>query len=167
MTTLTPTTSTIHRFEAAGLGIAPFRVQRVTESIHTVPGCAPRAGSTCDYCGQAIRYVAIIRGADGAEFKVGCDCATKVGDAGNIRAISEFQRQLSAKKAVVRKARERCKILAAIWAFGEDRSLGSDTPHPRGFSGLTQRDAWGWTFYNAGHTGCYKAAREILKTLCH
>lgn len=50
-------TETIHPFEAANLGIAPFRFVGCTENVFVAhPGAVPKAGGSCDYCGNGIRY---------------------------------------------------------------------------------------------------------------
>ncbi len=74
------TVATQHIFEAAGLGLAPFRfvgietdadraaVQREREAsgmCFTTNHC-----TSCDYCSQAIRNAYVIQSADGKRFKV-------------------------------------------------------------------------------------------------
>ncbi len=82
------TPAPIHRFEAAGLGKAPFRVEGFQVSKYQAcPGAPIQAGSSCDYCGQAIMLVFAISSADGRRFKVGCDCVLKTGDAGLANAV--------------------------------------------------------------------------------
>lgn len=75
MTTTTPTR--IHPFEAAGLGLAPFRYVGSEVRLHQVPGCHPKAGASCDFCGTSIALCCLIESADGKRFKVGCDCVAK------------------------------------------------------------------------------------------
>jgi hypothetical protein len=86
--TLTNTTP-VHAFERAGLGEAPFRcVGKYVSLFQACQGAPVRAGSSCDYCGTSIAQVYRIRGADGAEFKVGCDCVAKTGDQGLRRQVN-------------------------------------------------------------------------------
>lgn len=88
-----PAAAPVHRFEAAGLGTAPFTLESFQVSKwQACPGAPIQAGSSCDYCGQAIMLVFVLRGADGRRFKVGCDCVEKAGDAGLINAV-RAQRQ--------------------------------------------------------------------------
>jgi hypothetical protein len=78
MTTTTP----IHPFEKAGLGVAPFRCTRVTVAKYQACHGAPvQPGASCDYCGTGIMNVFWIKGSqpDAAEFRVGCDCVAKTG----------------------------------------------------------------------------------------
>lgn len=78
----------IHRFERAGLGKAPFRVTGYGEYKYQACHGAPiQPGTSCDFCGTACIYVANIRAADGKKFHVGLDCVEKVGDAGMVSAI--------------------------------------------------------------------------------
>lgn len=90
MTNETPIAGKIHRFEAAGLGKAPFVCIGMHEEA-TNDGDCIRAAGTCDYCGTGIRYCFDIRSADGRCFKVGCDCVDKTGDAGLRRQVSEIK----------------------------------------------------------------------------
>lgn len=77
----------VHCFEHAGLGLAPFRVVGYTTSKHQdAPGAPVRPGTSCDYCSTAIMYVCLIQDKNGKQFKVGCDCVERTGDAGMIRA---------------------------------------------------------------------------------
>jgi len=96
--------ATLHRFEAAGLGKAPFRfVDFQVCKWQACPGAPVVAGSSCDYCGQAIMLVFQILSADGRRFKVGCDCVAKVGDAGLMNAVKRARaahsRELSHARA--------------------------------------------------------------------
>ena len=72
-------TMTIHPFEQAGLGMAPFRFVGLTESVYvSAPGAPAQPGTSCDFCGIGIRYVCLIESQDRKQFKVGCDCVRKL-----------------------------------------------------------------------------------------
>ena len=59
--------------------MAPFRCVGFFESKYQACHGAPiQPGSSCDYCAQGIMLVSLIKGADGKEFKVGCDCVAKI-----------------------------------------------------------------------------------------
>ena len=73
MTTL----NTPHPF--SGFGPAPYRICRVREHLHHVPGEYARAGGSCDVCGTGIRWEYTVRADNGVEFVTGCDCAVKAG----------------------------------------------------------------------------------------
>lgn len=100
----------MHRFEIAGLGKAPFRcIGFYVSKFQAIPGdpnCPIQPGSSCDYCSNAIMNVYQIRGADGREFKVGCDCVAKTGDAGLRRQISESKRAHEAEFRAIRKGKK-------------------------------------------------------------
>jgi hypothetical protein len=98
----------IHRFEAAGLGTAPFTVEGMRVMKYQACQGAPiQPGSSCDYCGQGIMLVFAIRGADGRRFKVGCDCVLKTGDAGIINTTKRLQTAHRRELAVARAERAR------------------------------------------------------------
>lgn len=113
MTTQNTTTNTTpapafmtkeHPFQKAGLGLAPFRFVRCYEAKYQACHGAPvQPGSTCDYCGTAIMYVFVVRGACGTEFKVGCDCVEKT-DAGHL--VSAVKVAAKRMKAEAKEARE-------------------------------------------------------------
>jgi hypothetical protein len=93
----------IHRFEAAGLGKAPFTcVGTHQECVND--GDSIRATGTCDFCGTGIRYCFDIQSSDGKTFKVGCDCVEKTDDSGLKRQVSNIQRE--AKKTPAQRERE-------------------------------------------------------------
>lgn len=70
-----PNPSAKHKWEAAGLGVAPYKL--IGSGTMTYQACrdAPiQPGGSCDYCGQGIVNVYFIRATCGSKFKVGCDC---------------------------------------------------------------------------------------------
>jgi hypothetical protein len=72
-------TAPIHPFEAAGLGLAPFRfVGMEHKTFQACPGAPIQVGGSCDYCSTGISYFCWIESADGRRFKVGSDCVAKV-----------------------------------------------------------------------------------------
>lgn len=110
-----------HKFERRGLGKAPFRVigygREVFQAIPGDSSCPLQPGTSCDYCGTGIMDVAYVKSSDGKEFKVGCDCVAKVGDAGLLNAIKrspEFRRFQRDKRCALdaRKSAEIDAILA-------------------------------------------------------
>jgi len=146
-------TKIVHRFERAGLGVAPFRFTgEVSEKTHCVPGEAPRAASTCDYCGTCIRYEFWVASADGRQFKVGCDCIHKTGDAGLIKQIAVAERKLRDQKNAARKAakqnRERERYEAAMAKLPTVTGSLASQPHPRGREGETLLDYVRWMIAN-------------------
>lgn len=108
MTTAATSTPPVHRFEAAGLGTAPFTLESFQIcKWQACPGAPIQPGAACDYCGQSIMLVFVIRGADGRRFKVGCDCVEKTGDAGLINATRQRRAQHTKELTVARRERAR------------------------------------------------------------
>lgn len=132
-------TSTIHIFERAGLGKAPFRFVGMTEMVITYPDGSSKAGGTCDYCGAGIRYAFHCESTDGNKFAVGCDCIHKIGDRGLIKQISRVEREMrDAKNKIARErkaARKADRIEAAIKTLPTVRGILAEQPHPfKGFA---------------------------------
>ncbi len=156
-------TNTLHRFEAAGLGSAPFRcIGTYVSQYQAIPGdpsCPIQPGTSCDYCGQGISNVYRIRSADGREFKVGCDCVTKTGDAGLSRRVKSIQ-ATARKAASDAKAATLGEMLADVAISAKLASL----PHPK-FAGKTMLDFAGWMLKNAGNAGKIKTAKLVKAAL--
>jgi hypothetical protein len=109
-------TTTIHPFEAAGLGLAPFRFigleaqdlcygeailnraeyERTGIAITTAPG------GSCAYCGQYIVVMYRVRSSDGRTFHVGCDCVEKCAKAS---AGTDSERDMARLQSAVRAAK--------------------------------------------------------------
>lgn len=115
-----------HRWELAGLGIAPFACTGMTEVVHDMGGGHSKAGGTCDYCGQGIRYVFHIRSSDAKRFNVGCDCVAHTHDAAEVivtqtkRMLKDHMRKKRATKRAeslkVRREQRAAQIAAEIEA---------------------------------------------------
>lgn len=152
-------TSTIHRFEAAGLGKAPFAFTgKVTEKTYCAcPGAPVQPGSKCDYCGTRIRYEFWVRSADGREFKVGCDCIYKTRDTSLIKQISVAERKLRDAKNAAAKASKAERVAQRIEAARAKLPSVSGTlaskPHPNSYyagQGRTLLDYVNWCLENRG-----------------
>ncbi len=103
----------LHVFERAGLGKAPFRVTGFTvKTFKASPDSPTQPGTCCDFCGTGIMNVCMIRGADGSEFKVGCDCVARTGDAGLIRQYKNRPEVRAANRA---KAKAKDHAVTAAW----------------------------------------------------
>jgi hypothetical protein len=102
-TTTTTESDKVHPFERAGLGVAPFKFVGWHESkFQAHPGAPVKAGSSCDYCPQAIMIVCVIEDAHGKRFKVGCDCARKAGGA---KLVARVEKAMTEREREIRKAR--------------------------------------------------------------
>ena len=157
--------TSIHKFEKAGLGKAPFQVVGNFESkFQAVPGdpnCPIQPGSSCDYCGQGIMDVYVVCSSDGRKFKVGCECVYKTGDAGMKKVVNSH-------KAKASKAREVGRISGLEMRLADDqelRALLASKPHPRDFAGQTLLDQVEWMMANSGHAGKIKTVRMVDKVI--
>lgn len=156
----------VHPWERACLGRAPFRFTGMTESVYQACQGAPiQPGSSCDYCGNGIRYVFHIASADGRSFKVGIDCVRKVGDSRNRvvaaaeRAQRDHERKLRAARADAKEAK-----LAALLADEKVRALLAALPHPiewRAQQGATRLDWAEWMLKSAGAKGQAAALKAV------
>ena len=117
-----------HKFEAAGLGKAPFSFAGFYESKYQAcPGAPIRAGSSCDYCGTAIMGCFKVRSADGREFKVGCDCIAKVGDRGLLKVVADHERKVRRAKADAKAKAVSAELVVVIEAVTPKLQA---MPHP-------------------------------------
>jgi hypothetical protein len=154
----------VHRFEEAGLGRAPFRFVGIETANDRAAVQTERASNgmiyttnyatSCDYCGQGIQNAFQVRSADGKQFKVGCDCIRKTGDAGLIRHVTDEERSKRAKATAARNLAKSQREAALVAAFraGKCESLHGQ-PHPKGRQG-TAHDYVAWCVDNR----CYGAA---------
>ena len=143
---LTASPAKIHKFEAAGLGLAPFRFVGIETGADRASVQSERAGNgltyttnnatSCDYCGQGIINAYQVQSADGKRFKVGCDCIRKTGDAGLIRHVTEEEGSKRRAKNTARRAAkwQREQDLVAAFKAGKCESL-RNLPHPKGREG--------------------------------
>lgn len=115
--------ATIHVFEVAGLGSAPFTFVGVNYN---------QKGTHCDYCGTAIVNVFWVKSSCGKTFKVGCDCIAKTHDAGLIRIVDGIKRKHDRE---VREAKAKV-IHAELLAMSTDLMMQTELmakPHPHGY----------------------------------
>lgn len=180
MTSTTQTAVTVHPFERAGLGVAPFRFMGVTKNWFSAgPDDPGKPGGSCDFCGNGIAYEFWIRDATDKRFKVGCDCVAKLARADARvkcadRVIADIQNaarkmenQRRAEREAAKRQPEYARIGAAVEAFKANRAAFEAQPHPRGFKSyetgrpLTLADSIEWMMANAGHAGRLATAKEI------
>lgn len=158
-----------NRFEAAGMGTAPYRFVGMHESVFNNGDGTTKPGSSCDYCSTAIRYVFVIESADGRQHKVGCECVRHTGDKGLVERATREQKNIDNAK---RHAREEKKLAELrIW-LEENRELLGTLPHPdKRFAdrGQMLSDYVDWYQLNAGMSGKTSsiqfAQRLLEKTL--
>jgi hypothetical protein len=157
--------STVHVFERAGLGKAPFNFVSMNRNAYQAcPGAPVQPGGTCDYCGSSIMFEFFIKSADGKTFKVGSDCVCKTDDQGLRRVVDAKVREMKRKANTERQDAKiaRAKELLPLVA---DKLKGQ--PHPqdwRAKQGQTRYDCLVWYLANAGRSGACWAAKIIEDT---
>jgi hypothetical protein len=155
---------TIHPFEKAGFGKAPFRyVGMSVEKYQACHGAPIQPGTSCDYCSQGIMNVCHIVSSDGFRFKVGCDCVRKVSHKGE-RLLTDFERAYRKSQNEARHASQDAKINAALARMPGNRHLFEALPHPS-IDRLTLADWVDWMLDHSGRAGKVKVATMINKVL--
>jgi hypothetical protein len=150
----------IHKFEAAGLGKAPYCFIGMSQKIFKAPGIT-KPGGCCDYCSTAIANCFHLMSSDGKEFIVGCECIRKAGDAGLMRAV----RQEEAKKRHARDAAKYIETKAKLEVIiANNLNALANKPHPS-VQGLTLLDYAQFILTNAKQTGTMKLYRMLVKEL--
>ena len=119
------TANTIHPFEAAGLGIAPFRCTGVVEKSGPIKypngmevGAPGQPMGTCEFCGNGIKYCCQIVSHDGRHFEVGCDCVEKLHREDNALATAAQRIRADIRRKQQEERAERrlfTSLLAAEW----------------------------------------------------
>lgn len=160
----------VHKFEAAGLGKAPFRFVGLSENAITYPDGTTKAGGSCDYCSTGIRHECWVLSADGKRFKVGCNCIEKVGDTGLLQAYKnspEF-RKATREKAAAKYAANLAELNALIEVNKEKLAA---LPHTYGFVDratgvpLTYLDHVKWCVGSCGAKGTASWLKVLKKKL--
>jgi hypothetical protein len=162
-------TDTVHIFEAAGLGKAPFRVVGFERRTYQAcPGAPIQVGGSCEYCYTGIKDTYLIRSADGRDFVVGSSCVNKTGDKGLMDTVKRHANKL---KRDHRGQRENERIREANFAYLDNIAFFHTLPHPKGFKNretgkpLTMCDFIEWMYANAGQAGRLKTAKLIERKL--
>ena len=154
--------STVHAFERAGLGTAPYKfVGYEVKKFQACHGAPVQPGASCDYCATGIMGVYWLKSADGNRFKVGCDCVRKTGDKGLIRFVDAKEREMATAKT---HARQDARIAAAKAAVAALSEKLASMPHPTPWQaerGRTALDYVSFMFERAGRKGMCEAAKYI------
>lgn len=157
----------IHAFERAGLGKAPFRFVRFeVRKYQACPGAPIQPGTCCDYCMTGIMGVYWIRSVDGREFKVGCDCVAKTGDAGLLKKVSAAKAKHNRELAAARDERKTADIEAALADEGTRAKLVAK-PHPHPYMASKGETLLGWVEFMMRCAGASGRARvaKVIKNL--
>lgn len=155
MQTTNTAPATVHTFQNAGLGIAPFKLSHVTHG-----------SDNCQFCGTAIVHRFHLTDANGATFFVGSDCVLKSGDAGLIRVV---EREVAKRIAAARKVQDAAKVAAfnALIADPDLRAFLATQPHPTYHGPVTERynllTYTTWIAKWGGKTAKIKLLRTITK----
>jgi hypothetical protein len=168
----------VHKFEAAGLGKAPFRFAGTSENVVVVgtgEDAYTKAGGSCDYCGSCIRTEFWLLSADGRRFKVGCDCIEKAGERGVLQAYKSSP-EYRAKQREKARAKDNAVLAELLPLMEILKPTLVAAPHPYGFTDrqtgvpLTAWDSLQWSFNACGASGRAKLLKglkikyaEILK----
>lgn len=86
--------TTLHPFEAAGLGQAPFRLLAIRKNVYSAAPGHSQPGGCCSYCSQGILWECVIRSRDDQTFVVGQDCVRKL-DRGDNKLATAVTRELA------------------------------------------------------------------------
>lgn len=176
----TTETTTIHPWEKAGLGKAPFRWMGVSRKVGPIRiidkdglewmiGAEGQPMGTCAFCGQGIAECHKIRSADGKDFTVGCDCVAKVHAKGE-RVLADAQnasRKLRNAQARKRNAAKADDSAAELEALLTDPSLRAKlAAKPSAYAwkaaeGATALDDAEWLASRCGHTGRVKLIKQL------
>jgi len=169
------TTATIHKFQEAGLGVAPFRIvgvheargpiSRVVNGVQVQIGAPGQPMGTCQYCGQGIAEVWTVRDRKGTRFTVGSTCVNKAGDAGLKRVVAAEKRKRDRAKRHAREARMEAELRDLLEREDVREKLAA-LPHNLSWlaeKGETLLDSFEWTLRCAGARGICEA-RRALKT---
>ena len=169
----------MHKFESAGLGLAPFTFIGMTRRIGPIRlpnglevGSAGQAMGCCDYCGQGIADCYIIKSADDKQFEVGCDCVFKIyadTSKAELNRDPVYQAVKRAKLDGQRKARhtnEAVKIAEGSEFFNRDdvQAWLISQPHPfasLAARGLTRLDYFQYCLNCSGNSGKIKTFKQV------
>jgi hypothetical protein len=160
---------TTHKFEAAGLGKAPFRCVGATEKRGPISmqingalfqvGAPGQPMGTCAYCGQGIAICCRVKSSDGKSFDVGSDCVRKVGDAGLTRKVKTIVATRRREKAHARAVEQKAFLISLLADENIKAALGAK-PHPS-IPGKTLWDYVCWMRDHAGASGIAKTLKIV------
>ena len=172
--------TTIHPFEKAGLGRAPFRLVFVEERRGPIRYVDPKTGiemtcgspgqpmGSCAYCATGIATCCGILSADGKRFIVGSDCVRKTGQASLIENTEREVRKLKKATTAARIGRTRELLQDGNAEGAVARDALAAMPHPNARLaelGKSELDYARWILGHAGAAGGTKIARKVEKLL--
>lgn len=126
------TNATVHPFERAGLGLAPFSCIGMTHEVGprkladgSEVGAPGQPMGTCQYCYQGIAYVYVVRSADGRTFNVGSDCVAKVGQVVVSPSVAATERKFAREQRKAAKDRRETKLRDELRALIADPAVAA------------------------------------------
>ncbi len=160
-----PVDSTIHTFEQAGLGKAPYKYLGVSENRFPLGGGEWKPGGCCDYCFTGILYEFAFRSADGKFFKVGSECIYKSGDHGLRKVVDAAVNKIKLEQ---RHAIEKVKLeeVKALMGLDVVRDALIALPHSNKVRAAKGENRWmeaNWYMANAGTKGKLSWLKELRK----
>lgn len=160
----------VHPFERAGLGAAPFRCAGSYEAKYQACHGAPiQPGASCDYCGQGIMLVYVIKSSDGKTFRVGCDCVAKTARACAKTDLERAARlvvdQVNKIRTAAANARKDELISSAISKMEANRGRLAEMLVWDGYRDRNAIHRLEWLFRHAGRSGKIKAAKQLDELL--
>jgi hypothetical protein len=165
--------STIHAFEAAGLGKAPYRFNGVSVRVGPMPlpdgsmvGAPGQPVGTCKFCGTGIKYCFDLTSADGKDFYVGCECIKKSGDRGLLKVVSTFEkqkRQAANEQKRLKKIEKEKELRTEIRELMEKHRAALEAlPHPS-YPGKTKYDHADYCVRYAGYFALQSWVVSLMK----
>lgn len=121
----TNSTDTLHRWEKAGLGQAPYTFIGASKNVIRYDDGSTQPGGTCAYCSTGIMHEFRFRSADGKTFVVGSTCVHKH-DAAGLTNAKKYSMELARLRSESKQERERAKVIALI---AEHETALAATPH--------------------------------------
>ena len=166
---------TLHPFEEAGLGKAPFKFVGHERRVGPIDlgegrsvGAPGQPMGTCDHCGMGIADCYHVESSDGKRFVVGCQCIEKLYNSKNRTtrdlhrdpAYREFKKEKNRIATARRHAREKQKIAEGKeWAEAHEAEL-KKLPNPNR-EGESRWDQYIWFMKNAGNAGCIRLLKRL------
>lgn len=170
-----PQTETkLHRFERAGLGLAPFRCIGIESRVGPIDlgnghfvGAPGQPMGTCAYCGTGIADCRIILSADKKRFIVGNECVAHTADKALISESKRFTRERDRAKRLDKMKRDE-EVLKGVLADPSSREGLNALPHPVEYMAERGHTLLGYIEFmrqSAGASGMARAVRICRKNL--